>query len=294
MEELPPMAEDVDPHLPHRGLEPIHDFAAEEVCAMARFALEAGLCLPATTTRVLAAIAADRTASPAIGPVDFGDLVLAHAELSVLVAPLTPRTVLLMHHERERSPLLASFGPLPIMRRMTFLAAAALVGLLGTSLSDQINAANMQRDLIENSGMPLFIVEIFLVCAALLGTTFSNLFQLSRALDDGSYDDRQDAIYWTNIVVGVMSGIILSQFVFHVMQAEEGRHAAGEGGSPFLRQPLLALIGGFSGSLVHKTLSRIILAIEFFFDGSPFSGANELQSRRQTKACARSCPCDPT
>ncbi len=211
-----------------------------------------------------------------------------------MVAPLTPRTVLLMQHERERSPLLASFGPLPIMRRMTFLAAAALVGLLGTSLSDQINAANMQRDLIENSGYPLFVVEVFLVCAALLGTTFSNLFQLSRALDDGSYDDRRDALYWTNIVVGVMSGIILSQFVFHIMQAEGERQPMGAAGSAFLRQPLLALIGGFSGSLVHKTLSRVVLAIEFFFDGSPLSGANEMQARRQANAGARPAPCEST
>lgn len=189
----------------------------------------------------------------------------AHTALAVIIAPATPEAVLAISDERIRHPRMTTFGPVPVARQMLGLALVSLIVLLGVSLSADINNANMSKTLLDLSGVQLLVVEIFLLSASSLGSCFANLQRVNRFVSDGTYDPKYQSTYWTRWVMGVISGIVLSQLVYDVFV--EPRSAPTGGGTMpgVIGQPLLALLGGYSVDVVHSILNRIINAVSSVF-----------------------------
>jgi hypothetical protein len=202
----------------------------------------------------------------------FLSLAVAHAGLARAIAPATPEAVLLMADERERHPLWSEFGPLPLVRQMLALALPSLIVLLAVSIDAAVNTENMAKSLLELSGFPLLMVEGFLVSAASLGACFANLQRINTVISDGTYDPRFQSTYWTRWVMGVISGVILSQIVYNFFLSHSGADA-GAGAAGAIAQPILALLGGYSVDFVHGVLKRAINTVSNFFsvsmDGRP-------------------------
>jgi hypothetical protein len=257
---------------------------ARECEAMVQHALGTGLVVPADVMEHLdqavsapdgpMAIAppdpppadgAARTAS-AIGTSRFALLAAAHAGLALAIAPATPEAVLLMAEERARHPFRSEFGPLPLVRQMLGLAMLSLVTLLGVSTSAVVDTANMNKSLLELSGYPLFMIEAFLISAASLGSCFANLQRINTVISDGTYDPRVQSTYWTRWVMGVISGVVLSQIVYDFFLAPHaGNDPTVRTASAAIGQPILALLGGYSVDFVHGILKRAINAVANFF-----------------------------
>jgi hypothetical protein len=152
------------------------------------------------------------------------------------------------------------FGPVPQVRWMLATAVLSLVFLLGTALSGDVNPENIAKGLLNLRGVALIKVETFLVAASAVGATLANLKQLNRYISDCNYDPRYDASYWSRLVMGLISGVILSQVVFGSLIGGDGTaasHASG-GALEGFGQPILAIIGGFSAELVHDILTHLI------------------------------------
>jgi hypothetical protein len=115
---------------------------------------------------------------------------------------------------RDRHPVWCEFGPLPLVRQMLGLAMLSLVLLLWVSLCSVVNNVNVSKSRLELSGYPLLMIEAFLVSAASLGACFANLQRINTFISDGTYDPRVQSTYWTRWVMGVISGIVLSQIVY--------------------------------------------------------------------------------
>jgi hypothetical protein len=212
--------------------------------------------------------------APTLGVSRFASLAAAHAGLARAIAPATPEAVLLMAEERERHPFWCEFGPLPLVRQMLCLALVSLVTLLGMGISKEVNTANLSQSMLELSGYRLLMIETFLVSAASLGSCFANLQRINTVIADGTYDPRVQSIYWTRWVMGVISGIVLSQIVYDYLLHSPG--AVGYSGSgtsvpsasavpDAVAQPLLALVGGYSVDFVHGLLRRAIDTLGHFF-----------------------------
>jgi hypothetical protein len=276
--------------------------------AMMLHALSTGLVVPADVMQRLdqavsapdepAAVAApDRRddASPAdavarnvsaTGTSRFVSLAVAHAGLALAIAPATPEAVLLMADERERHPTWCEFGPLPLVRQMLGLAIFSLVILLGVSLSSETNTENMNKSLLELSGYPLFMIEAFLVSAASLGSCFANLQRINAVISDGTYDPRFQSTYWTRWVMGMISGIILSQIVYDFfLNSRDGTTAQAIPAA--LGQPILALLGGYSVDFVHGILRRAINAVANFFGVSMDGGTGDKRRVGMAEAVAQ-------
>jgi len=258
---------------------------ARECGAMVEHALSTGRVVPADVIQrldqavsapdALAAVAApdrrddaspadsaDRGASDVVSS-RFVSLAVAHAGLARATAPATPEAVLLMADERERHPLWSEFGPLPLVRQMLGLALLSLIVLLAVSIDGAVNTENMSKSLLEFSGFPLLMVEVFLISAASLGACFANLQRINTVISHGTYDPRFASTYWTRWVMGVISGIVLSQIVydFFLHSANDTTfHSAAAIG-----QPILALLGGYSVDFVHGILRRAINTLGNFF-----------------------------
>lgn len=189
-------------------------------------------------------------------------LVSAHAELALAIAPATPEAVSLIADEYEKHPIRCEFGPLPLVRQMLALALLSLIVLLVVALAEEVNIANFSKTMLELSGYELLVVEVFLVAAASLGASFANLQKINAAISEGTYDPRVQSTYWTRWVMGVISGIVMSQIVYDFLRRRSGTdigHIAGVG------QPLLALLGGYSVDIVTGLIRRAIAATATFF-----------------------------
>jgi hypothetical protein len=195
----------------------------------------------------------------------FVTLAMAHAGLALAIAPATPEAVLLMADERERHPVRCEFGPLPLVRQMLALAMFSLVVLLAVSVSAQVNNVNVSKSLLELAGYPLLMVEAFLVSAASLGACFANLQRINTVISDGTYDPRVQGTYWTRWVMGVISGIVLSQIVYDFFLGHSGDNPTDHATPTAIGQPLLALLGGYSVDFVHGILKRAINTFGNFF-----------------------------
>ena len=204
----------------------------------------------------------------------------AHAALAQIIAPATPEAVLLTANERYTHPVWYALGPLPVVRQMLGLSILSLVVLLGVSLSHEVNTANMSQTLLTLEGYPLFVIEVFLVSAASLGSCFQNLQKINAVIADGTYNPKFESTYWTRWVMGVISGIILSQIIYDVFLTHgpvDNRTIVGV--PPTIGQPILALLGGYSVDVVHSTLSNIINTF-----GNLFRGPDDESGRRARAA----------
>jgi len=195
----------------------------------------------------------------------FALLAAAHAGLALAIEPATPEAVLLMAEERARHPYWCEFGPLPLVRQMLGLTMLSLAVLLGVSTSKVVDTANMSKSLLELSGYPLFMIEAFLVSAASLGSCFANLQRINTVISDGTYDPRVQSTYWTRWVMGVISGVVLSQIVYDLFLTHSGDEATVRSVPPAIGQPILALLGGYSVDFVHGILKRAIHTVANFF-----------------------------
>jgi hypothetical protein len=216
--------------------------------------------LDAQAARSPTSAASDRSEAGALPP-DVPALVAlsrAHMALAAIIAPATPEAILVISNERIKHPLMTGFGPVPIARQMLGLALVSLIVLLGVSLSPVVNEPNMSKNLLELSGVPLLMIEIFLLSAASLGSCFANLQRISRFVSNGTYDPKSQSTYWTRWVMGIISGIVLSQLVYDLFVP-----------TPYgvVGQPLLALLGGYSVDVVHSIINRIINAVSSVFQG---------------------------
>lgn len=231
-----------------------------------------------------AADAATRSA-PALEMSRFVSLAVAHSGLARMIAPATPEAVLLMSDERERHPLWSEFGPLPLVRQMLCLALVSLIAVLGVGVFEEVNTANLNKSMLELSGFPLVVIELFLVSAASLGSCFANLQRINTVISEGTYDPRVQSTYWTRWVMGIISGIVLSQIVYDFL-VQSGNPTAGEAVPAVVGQPLLALIGGYSVDFVHGMLRRAINTLGNFF-GLSMDGATNPPRARMAESPAQ-------
>jgi hypothetical protein len=254
---------------------------AHECEAMAQHALGTGVVVPADVIEHLdqaVSVPDGPIARPEPPPADgaartsstvessrFGLLASAHAGLALAIAPATPEAVLLMAEERARHPFWSEFGPLPLVRQMLAFTMMSLALLLGVSTSAVVNTGNMSKSLLELSGYPLFMIEAFLVSAASLGSCFANLQRINTVISDGTYDPRVQSTYWTRWVMGVISGVVLSQIVYDLFLTHSGDDATVRTVPPAIGQPILALLGGYSIDFVHGILKRAIHTVADFF-----------------------------
>ena len=202
----------------------------------------------------------------------------AQAALAVIIAPATPEAVLMFYDQRTRHPHLTTFGPVPVARQMLALAALSLIVLLGVSLSPDINTINMSKTLLELSGVSLFLVEVFLLSASSLGSCFANLQRINRYVSDGTWNPKYRSTYWTRWVMGVISGVVLSQLVYDLFVTSTSAAKAGTTIPGLIGGPLLALLGGYSVDVVHSILNRIINAVSSVFQGPGDNSSGRQQS----------------
>jgi hypothetical protein len=262
-----------------------HHLAAE--CdAMARHAFARGLQMPSSVLQSLDFI--EQTLDDTLESASLEQLGQLHMELSDVVAPAMPQTIYLLQRDKSQGSWLASLGPLPAIRRLLLATLLFTLTFVLVSTSGEINHENMARDIYSMNGLALLEVLVFLMSAAGMGACFHALFVAHTYIGDGTYDPRYDSSYWTRIGLGVIAGLIMSQLIPIGPDAEAaaaGVAGAGAGdGAPVMSKPILALLGGFSATMVYTVLERLVETVESLFKGKP--GASQKASDHSSARAA--------
>jgi hypothetical protein len=271
--------------------------------AMARYAFAAGLPVPAELLHALSHVEEALKGAPgAVSLVELGSL---HNQLAAVVAPALPQTIYLLQTDRARNNWLSVLGPLPTVRRLMLAALFFTLVFVVSSLSPSINVLTMGLDIYRMDGLMLLNVLVFLMSAAGMGATFHALFTAHSYIADGSYDPRYESSYWTRIGLGVIAGMVISQIVpfgptlppelsaslGHSLSDHEAIQKAIEGNTQpldahtlkdtIISKPVLALLGGFSATMVYSVMQRLVDTLESLFKG------NGTESRDERKRMSR-------
>ncbi len=185
-------------------------------------------------------------------------LVKVHADLSKIVEPAVPQSILLLYLAKQ-SGRWRSLGPVPLVRHLMLVAIIALVTFIIVVLSPDINAEG--KSIFNSEGIPLLINMLFLLAAAGLGSSFTALYKANRYITKLTFDPNQEASYWIRFLLGLISGLILAIVISENAVKSEFLETG-------IVRPLLAILGGFSADLVYTFLNRMVETIRSLFEGS--------------------------
>ncbi|MDD2776890.1 MAG: hypothetical protein PHU06_13120 [Gallionella sp.] len=238
----------------------IRDLFLREVNSMIRYTMSAGKKMPANVFAVAEAFSAehlqrekekqaggyvfDRTTA-----LDITQLSDVHDLLSAAIAPATPRAILLLDPVFTPKHRFNWISTVPLIRRLMLLSCLSLIGFVCIALSPFISTDG--GNIFISHGTELLVNLLFFVFAAALGASFSALFQANEYIVTGVFDPKFDASYWIRIQVGIIAGLILASLIPFEYDTLNG-----------LGKPTLALLGGFSASLVHRILNLFVGALE--------------------------------
>jgi hypothetical protein len=198
-----------------------------------------------------------------------------HNEMAKVIAPAAPATILLLEDNRNRG-LFTFLGPVPLVRRLTFMTIVCLLTFLGLFFAPEVDSISVNGDILSYEGMAFVYNELVILCMAALGASFYALFEVYKYITNDSYDTKYDSIYLIRFILGIVSGVILAQFIFvspeilgeNVGAVADNVSKSRELGGFIMYKPVLAFLGGFSARVVHKILNSMVEAIETFISGS--------------------------
>lgn len=253
----------------------LRDQILRECTEMVRYALSSGTRVsPALVETVDAA-----RATPPAGTSDLAALAGAHERLAKLVAPATPRALVLFAQEDQKQKgMLRLPGPVRLVRRMALAALISVVLFIGSSLSPYVS--HDSGDVLDSFGRALLVNELFWLASAGVGASFAMLFQVNEFIVNRSYDPRYETSYWIKFLIGVIAGFILVALI--PLDGLEGG-AQGASAAQALARPTLAMLGGFSASAVYRILTRLMNTVESLFRADPRDEA----ALREQAAAAR-------
>jgi len=163
-------------------------------------------------------------------------------------------------------------SPLPIINNTIGIALLALTCIISIVASGCLNENLLTRNSIINTevaGLTLIYHWLLLLGFAALGVCFYNLYTAQHFISKRTYDEVYISTYWIRLVVGIISGIILSEFFFDVLGVVESTATDGNAKKLTLIQkiskPLLALLGGFAADLVYAIIQRIKRSLQTLF-----------------------------
>ncbi|KIG14377.1 hypothetical protein DB30_06852 [Enhygromyxa salina] len=205
-----------------------------------------------------------------------GKLSRTHQRLAQVIAPAQPRSLRLLH-EVAGYDAKYLWLRMPMPRNMTIVAAVSVIALLAVGTSPLISADPAAGNPLLSSGFALLVNQLFFLSIASLGSCFHGLFKVNEYIIRGTYDPDYSSTYWVRYLLGVISGLILASLI-----------SIDESNALYtVARPLLALVGGFSASVVHRILDRLVSTVEDLISSDPKKLADEQQRLAKTSGDAR-------
>ncbi|GAB5399466.1 MAG: hypothetical protein Aureis2KO_10510 [Aureisphaera sp.] len=188
---------------------------------------------------------------------DVESLVNTHNLLCKNIAPATPKSIKYIRTVKEDVTKSMRLSKLPLVRNLIILAIVFLAIFILTGMSEGVNNDSLDKGIMNNSGWPLLLNLAFLSSIAGLGVLFYLLKNVTIAVKSSTLVPEDNIYYFAVIVLGVISGLILSEIISFYTKDPEGIN--------LFNKSILALIGGFSSDAIFSVLQGIIDRIKAIF-----------------------------
>lgn len=186
-----------------------------------------------------------------------------HNQLSELVFPATPSTLLLMQTDREKTwGFFRMFGAVPLERRMLFMAFVCLVGLLSFAFIPN-SGELITNNLLDNQEWDLVFAVLFRLAAAGIGASFYLLYKAKEYIGNNTYAPKYEGTYWRDFCLGLLSGLIAVTLCDG--QFDEAGEIVNMKSGPAMTVILVALLGGFATSFIYEMMVRLVNALTSVF-----------------------------
>jgi hypothetical protein len=254
----------------------------KECAAMAKFALASGKKIPLGTIEIIQKYVTEPKSDPdkaeAKNPPNLQNvkqLVNIHEKLARIILPATPRAVLMLEIESSKPSCFKFLGAYPLIRRLMLAAIISLFIFIGVSLSPEVNNTGGAGDILQSSGFPLLLNLTLYIAAAGLGASFAALFLANKYIVAGTFEPKYDSSYWIRFTLGLIAGMVLAVIIPVSQKTDSSLQSMGK--------PLLAMLGGFSSSLVFRILTRLLESVESLVTG----GKTEAVEAKEKEMTAR-------
>jgi len=185
-----------------------------------------------------------------------------HKNLSHAIAPATPNGILQLQREKAKKHPLNFLGPVPLVRHLTITSLLLLFLVISVGLHSEVNTVNINKGFLNSQGLELFLNLLFILACAGLGGCFSALFRLNRFIINANYDPKFDSTYWIRLLLGVIAGLFIVELIPPSIFQANGNNVLNSFG-----KPAIAMLGGFSATMVYRILQRFVEAAESLVKG---------------------------
>lgn len=189
------------------------------------------------------------------------DLINAHNILCKNIAPATPKSIVFFKKIYEDGKNKNLFSKIPLVRNLILLSILFLVIFIITGLSPSVNNKSLNEGVLNNNGISLLMNLFFLSSVSGLGVVFYLLKNVSTSIKKGTLVPEDSIYYIALIILGLISGLILSEVVSSYNFGESN-------GFNTFNKSLLALVGGFSSDVIFYILQGIINKIKSLFSST--------------------------
>jgi hypothetical protein len=185
------------------------------------------------------------------------DLINAHNLLCKNIAPVTPKSITFLKQTIKNGSNKSFMNKLPGVRNLLLLSVFFLLLFIGSGMSVEVNNSSLDKGILGNNGFPLLINLIYLAAISGMGVLFFLLKNISTAVKNGTLIPEDSIEYSTQIILGIISGVIMSEIISDGSIGSESVTLLNKGG--------LALIGGFSADAIFSILKGLIDKIKNIF-----------------------------
>ena len=185
------------------------------------------------------------------------DLINAHNLLCKNIAPASPKSISFMTATIKNGKNKNLMNSLPQVRNLILLAMFFLVLFVSSVMSEQVSNASLALGILGNNGWQSFSNFIFIAAISGMGVLFFLLKNISSSLKKGALVPEDTLEYTTQIILGVISGIIMSEIMSGVAVTADAVN--------FLNKAGLALLGGFSSDAIFSILKSLVDKLKNIF-----------------------------
>jgi hypothetical protein len=182
-------------------------------------------------------------------------LTYAHNRLVDIVAPATPRTILFLETSSRQAGSWEFLGRVPFVRRVMYTAILFLLGVILTRAFLHMNVPPQGENALAGVGGVLFLQQLHFMAAAGLGASFAVLFEVNISTLKAAFDPLYEPSYWTRFALGLIAGVMLADLAS--ADASKPPLYPGVAQPTLAAQSSLALLGGFSASVVYRILVHL-------------------------------------
>lgn len=251
-------------------------YLLEESLILYRFAMDRGQSLNPELTEQLFTIAQDIDLDPNNVPAGvMSNLSTIHQTLCTTITPATPKSARYLFEQKCMHARFKTLGDIPLVRQFSALTIMLLSGLFIVGSQPEVNADSIELGILHSQGMGLLLNLTFILICAGLGSCFSTLFKVNGFIAKGSFDPSYSTTYWSRLVLGMMSGIIIVELLPATLFSDDSLGSFGK--------PTMAMLAGFSADLVYRILEKLVNAVKSVLQGDEQSRLDMLEAKKQAE-----------